>query len=151
MKRSAFDDSRDQRIARESQHDSRLMCQASGCPNRWSVSDQPGAGARGLCSAHAWSEPMHWPAITQEQNDAQTDRAVAAARPKVRPPPLTFADKRAILTKLSALTAAWANRDPKAWAHALKAREERGENLNHKQREAWRSALGHTVNRRSDA
>ena len=31
--------------------------------------------------------------------------------------------------------------DHKAWAHTLKAREERGEKLNRYQQEAWRTAL----------
>lgn len=32
-------------------------------------------------------------------------------------------------------------RDPKAWAHALKAREDAGERLSRMQRDAWRAAL----------
>jgi len=35
-----------------------------------------------------------------------------------------------------------APRDPKAWAHALQAREERGEKLTLAQRDMWREALG---------
>lgn len=37
------------------------------------------------------------------------------------------------------------HRDPKQWAHALKAREESGEPLTRHQRDAWREALRHNV------
>jgi hypothetical protein len=33
----------------------------------------------------------------------------------------------------------------RAWAHALKAREESGEQLTKAAREAWRAAIGHTA------
>jgi len=39
--------------------ESKLMCSAHGCPNRWSVNM-----GKPLCSAHAWAEPEHWGAIT---------------------------------------------------------------------------------------
>ena len=39
--------------------ESKLMCSAHGCPNRWSVNM-----GKPLCSAHAWADPEHWGAIT---------------------------------------------------------------------------------------
>ena len=38
-----------------------LMCQATGCPNKWSVH----MGSR-LCSKHAWADPMDWGSITSK-------------------------------------------------------------------------------------
>lgn len=38
-----------------------LMCQADGCPLRWSVD----RGSK-LCTFHAWSDPKQWPSITFE-------------------------------------------------------------------------------------
>ena len=35
------------------------MCQANGCPNRWTVDK----GQR-LCSAHAWADPRDWDKIS---------------------------------------------------------------------------------------
>lgn len=43
--------------------ESRLMCSAHGCPNRWSVSM-----GRPLCSAHAWADPEDWGAVTAKLN-----------------------------------------------------------------------------------
>ena len=43
--------------------ESRLMCSAHGCPNRWSVSM-----SRPLCSAHAWADPEDWGAVTAKLN-----------------------------------------------------------------------------------
>jgi len=43
----------------KSTEESRLMCTAYGCPNRWSVNM-----GKPLCSAHAWADSEHWAAIT---------------------------------------------------------------------------------------
>ena len=43
--------------------ESRLMCSAYGCPNRWSVSM-----GRPLCSAHAWADPTDWGVVTAKLN-----------------------------------------------------------------------------------
>ena len=43
--------------------ESRLMCSAHGCPNRWSVNM-----GRPLCSAHAWADPEDWGAVTAKLN-----------------------------------------------------------------------------------
>ena len=77
MKRTAFDENRDQRVAEEAGADQRLMCCAHGCPNRWSVD----IGKR-MCSAHYAADPIEWPAVTQQQIDAQTDRAYRAQFPR---------------------------------------------------------------------
>lgn len=57
--------------------------------------------------------------------------------------PLTPDERSKVIRKARAGLASLGrqNRDPKAWAHALKAREESGEHLTIAQRDAWRSAL----------
>ena len=45
-----------------------LMCQAHGCPNRWSVD----RGSR-LCSAHAWEEPHKWQKVATGMGISQKD------------------------------------------------------------------------------
>lgn len=49
-----------------------LMCQADGCPLRWSVD----RGSK-LCTFHAWSDPRQWPAITFELQTRGTKRLMA--------------------------------------------------------------------------
>jgi hypothetical protein len=91
---------RDSRVAdehaAESAHESKLMCQAHGCPNRWSVD----AGKGPLCSAHAWVPTSAWPQVTQEQLDAQ---AMRAAYPPAAPTPVRrdLHQLRAELAKLA--------------------------------------------------
>lgn len=118
-----------------------LMCHANGCPNRWAVQRE---GSGGLCSAHAWSDPHLWPRITQEVRDAETDRARQAGERDVgaEEQRLTLADKRAILERLRGMDFSRPGQNGKAWAHALKAREGRGERLTPAQRAMWRAALG---------
>jgi len=48
-------------------------------------------------------------------------------------------------SELSVMVSRMANRDPKAWARNMKAREEAGEVLNDCQRDAWREALRHAA------
>lgn len=98
MKRTAFDESRDDRIATETAVDRRFMCIATGCPNRWSVD----AGKGRMCSAHAWSEPHQWPSVTQEQLDAETDWARYAAAERPAKAPLSASEKVGILRRLRA-------------------------------------------------
>jgi hypothetical protein len=43
--------------------DNYLMCSANGCPNFWSVKM-----GKPLCSAHQWSDPKEWGAITAKLN-----------------------------------------------------------------------------------
>lgn len=144
MKRTAFDESRDQRIAEEAT-DPSLHCAARGCPNRWSVECQAGR----VCSAHAWVEKHHWPRVTQEQLDAQLDRAryADAARPPPQVRPLDLADKRAILRRLPTVCAAKRGRE---WAVALRERELRGERLTPTVRQMWRSVLREDLRPRED-
>lgn len=138
MKRSAFDERRDQHTA--DHHEARgytsdLMCMAHGCPNRWSYD----AGAGRMCSAHASvSDRMLWPQVTQEQQDAETDRARARGEPKPPQHRYTHAEKSEILRKLVRIGTP---EHPKAWAYALKAREERGDRLTQAQRTMWREAV----------
>jgi hypothetical protein len=118
-----------------------LMCSALGCPNRWSVD----AGKGRLCSAHHSVDdyPHLWPQITQQELDLALDRA---QRPQPLPAmPLTRADKTAILLRLQAainhLRTPFDQRDTKAWARDLQAREDQGARLTKAQRDMWRTAL----------
>lgn len=129
---------RDQRVAEDVEIDRSLLCAAGGCPNRWSVDGPMGK----CCSAHAWTERHHWPQVTQEQLDAETNRALVAAAP---PAPKTYrhfsqAEKREVLQSLR--TALGPRENPREWAHRLREREQRGERLSLAQRDMWRSVLG---------
>lgn len=128
---------RDQAVAEDAGISRSLMCGAYGCPNRWSV-DPPR-----MCSAHAWAEPHQWPSITQQQIDAETQRAIASSGPKesqrfVTPDP---AKLRRYLTRL-AQGIRDQQRTPRGWAERLREREEAGERLTPAQKEAWRSVHG---------
>lgn len=106
-----------------------LMCVARGCPNRWSVD----AGNGRLCSRHAWSPSVEWPAIT----------AAILNEPRHHEPQVvekvSQEQKLEILRKLQGI---FGNNDSRLWARALKEREESGEKLTQFQRQAWRDALG---------
>ena len=71
----SYSKSRDMRIADETLDDAKdrqaLMCAATGCPNRWSIDQGNGR----LCSWHDRAPASQWPAVTQEQLDAEGDRA----------------------------------------------------------------------------
>lgn len=133
---------RDQRIADNHGTDQSLMCAASGCPNRWSVSLGNG---RGTCGAHAWAPAEHWPGITQREVDRETERAYAVAtqqpaaqhrNPGACPPHLRG--------RLEAAKRVLAQSQPsRDWAHRLRDREARGDNLTEAQRDAWRKVLQH--------
>ncbi len=116
-----------------------LTCAASGCPNRWSVSsDGPG-----LCSAHAWADRRKWPEITEAQRWAETERSRYVGDRRTPVEPMTMDEKRAILAGLrTAVLDMRVNAGTKDWAHALKAREQAGDNLTPSQREMWRAAIG---------
>lgn len=135
---STYREKRDQRIADDHGQDRALMCRAQGCPNRWSVD----AGNGKCCSAHAWSDPHHWPQITQEQLDAETDRAMRRQYPAQRIEAPRF-DIRKLRESIGRLAEAMRGntKAPKLWAHRLKAREQAGEPLSDHQRKAWREAL----------
>ena len=119
--------SKSDQIAADSVYvDRALMCSAAGCPNRWSVD----AGGGRLCSAHAWASHHEWPSITNEQLDAETQRAIDAQTPReaqrfVKPDPVKLSR---YLAKLAAGIRD-AQRDPRGWARALRERQEAGERL----------------------
>lgn len=136
MKRSQFDDTRDDQTSVAKGPEKTLMCAANGCPLRWSTSDG------NVCQHHAGAERHDWPLLTQQLQWDETERARRSGEPPVQTERLSFADKREILANLSALPKRWACRDPKAWAHAMRAREEAGEPLNGMERASWRRAVG---------
>lgn len=140
MKRSAFDEARDLRIANEVGTDRQSMCRASGCPNAWSVNSDD-RGLHRLCSAHAWAEPHAWPQVTQEQHDAQTHRVLVKAVQIGQPakPRLTRDEKAEILLSMRDMFAG--QTDPKAWAYRLRDREQCGDRLNYFLRDLWRAVL----------
>lgn len=127
MKRSAFNESRDHRIADESQQDRSLMCSAHGCPNRWSTNDGR------LCRWHAAADRSHWPQVTQEQLDAETERALYAAAPKAEASQvrLTPREKRDILLRAQDMFARKRapDYDKRAWIKKLEGKAARGEPL----------------------
>ena len=59
-------------------------------------------------------------------------------------------DVRRLRGQLAAMAQALrgANANPKAWAHRLRARELRGEQINDTQRAAWREVLGDAAEER---
>ena len=118
--------------------DRSLMCDAHGCPNRWSVD----MGSGRLCSWHSRADKHDWPRVTQEMHDYITDMARAAAEPKPAPKQYTKAEKIAILSKLRAYVNNAGPKDPKAWAYRLRDMEQRGEHLSKRQRDCWREAIG---------
>jgi len=107
-------------------------CQAHGCPNRWSVD----VGAGRLCHWHDVASPHLWPIVTQEQLEAQTDRAARVREPVA--PPMTREQKvdaidrlRIVADRLGKTPA-----DPQAWAKNLQAKRDRGIRLSSGQRGA---------------
>ncbi len=132
-KRTTFDERRDQATAEDVSIEKHLLCRAKGCPNRWTVD------VGHVCSAHYHAPTHSWPQITQEQLDAETDRALAQAAGRVQVEPLSRDQKTEILQKLLGISKQPQSR---AWARTLKDRELRGERLNAAQRTMWRDALG---------
>lgn len=121
--------------------DQARMCAAKGCPNAWSA--ETGKGR--LCSAHAWAEPHDWPEITQRQVWAENDRAMAyPAADEPAELPLAPVDMALLAERLDQLHQVFRSHQPqpKAWAQALRLREERGDALTLAQRQMWRAALG---------
>ena len=103
-----------------------LMCHAHNCPNRWSVD----AGSGRLCSQHAWVEPSRWGEVTR--NMASESAFGGQTRQIIDD------QKFAIIRKAYEKA-----RDPnRAWAEALRAREQSGERLTSYQKSAWREGLG---------
>jgi len=133
--RSHFDDKRDMAIANDHGDRSKLMCGATGCPNIWTLDSSK------LCRWHSAAPAHQWPVVTQELLEAVTDAVLERQRPKPVAPPLSRADKTAILQKMRGLFVTTA-KDPKAWAKALQEREQSGERLSSTQRTMYRAALG---------
>lgn len=121
------------RIEADMDAESKLMCQAHNCPNRWSVD----IGHGKLCSAHAWADPMDWGMITGEINSRRITGLTHREPPANNPIPLE--EKLEILNIMRTLFKV--PQDPKAWAHRLRERERNGETLSKVQRDAWREAL----------
>lgn len=137
MRRTTFDEKRDQHTADYAADPVDVVgrCSADGCPNIWTTSQGM------LCQWHHAEKDRHlWPYVTAELRREITDRAFAKQN---EPPvnPVTLAEKKAILAKLRGLFQAKALEHPKAWAHALRDREQAGERLSLAQRTMWRAAL----------
>lgn len=109
-------------------------CRAHGCPNIWTTMSSQ------LCRWHSAAPTWDWPRITEELSTEIVTGAVERQRPTERPAPLSKADKVSILGKLRALFASKPV-DPKAWAYALRKREQAGEQLSENQRVMWRAAI----------
>ena len=119
----------------------RLRCQAHGCPNCWSVD----AGSGRCCSAHAWVGRHLWPQVTQEQLDAETNRARAAMGGTQSGPAYTR-DPARLAKALVALASP--KEDGLLWAKRLQWYEEKrggrlrsGQLMTQVQRDIWRRAL----------
>ncbi len=114
----------DQRAADEAGRQQELMCAATSCPHRWSVD----SGAGRLCSWHAWSDPHHWPRITQEQLDAVANKVHRDQyREQVTPKALSWAEKSAILQRLRGVLAPRHGR--RGWAQRILDRVRSGEHV----------------------
>ena len=139
MKRNAFDENRDQRIAADANSERHLMCAAHGCPLRWSVNfGEP------LCSVHNGYERHDWPRVTEWLQEREADEAFKRQNPPPAPAVkrLTADEKRAIGQKLRQALRANGGRK---WAERLRDREQRGERLTDAQRAMWRQALGRNL------
>lgn len=104
-----------------------LMCAAHGCPQRWSVD----AGKGRLCSRHAWVPANTWGEVTRSMTSESAFGVKEAAQ-------------AAEATRFEIVRKAY-DKAPdhfKAWAYALRAREESGERLSLYQKACWREALG---------
>ncbi len=122
----------DRGIVAQAEAERDLMCAADNCPRRWSV--QRG-GERGLCSAHAWSDPHKWPQVTQDLHDQDLNKA-RYHEPPTKPKTAT---REEALKDLRSMRIG--NPDPKAWARILESRDQSGENLTALQRKMYQEAL----------
>jgi hypothetical protein len=137
MKRSKFDEKRDQRIADEFTEDKSLMCHATGCPCRWTAD----MGNGKLCHWHDNADKHDWPRVTQEIIDEISRLALKKAVDNSQPAPA--ADVARFKAEMRKLATAWGANisDPKLWAKKLRDREMAGERLSFVQRQAWRDTL----------
>jgi hypothetical protein len=125
MARSKFSETHDAVVADQATKFDPLKCRADGCPNRWSVQKE---GEQPLCSAHAWADPHMWPLITQEQRDAETDRALAAANPPPASKYVPKISKQRALEKLANFH--FGDNVGRGWAREIIARHKAGEIVN---------------------
>lgn len=117
-----------------------LMCEVDGCPNVWSSSSHIGV----LCRAHGKAERSRWPEVTRQQIEAETEGAFQRSMQEAPPPAaaLSREQKAELLRDLRQVFVTQAQRDHKAWAHDLAAKERAGEQLRPMQCRKWRAALG---------
>lgn len=135
MTTKSFSAKRDAQVADEFHRDQAQMCQAHGCPNRWSRSDTM------TCRWHSAADPHDWPRVTQEALDYLADLA-RSAKTKAPVQPLTPDEKREIALSLRSLKVTGQPLDGRAWARKVRARERAGDRtLTQFQRDAWRTAL----------
>lgn len=109
------------------------MCQAHGCPNRWSINDEKGR----LCRWHRNADPMDWPKITTQLKLGMAP--TSPVPPERQAFPQDVERRKEIMQGLRATFGGGGlNKD---WAYRLKAKEEAGEPINVAQKAAWRAAL----------
>ena len=129
---SSYRDRADQRIADDFGNDKRMMCSAHNCPNLWTTSDG------NLCRWHAAAPTHRWPEVTQDSQNAVTNRVIAAQRLPQQAAFVSQAERRAILNRLR--TAMTQPRDPRAWIGVLLAKEAAGERLSAMQKHCLAAA-----------
>lgn len=110
------------------------MCQAHGCPNRWTINDSKGR----LCRWHHHAEPYDWPRITSELRLGK-----APSNPITQPQISTLTPERRQAINEFKSFARGDRRMDRSWAYKLKAKEEAGEKLSIAQKQLWRDALRH--------
>lgn len=126
---------RDQAVADTTQDQVDVVgrCRAEGCPNIWTTESSR------LCRWHSAAHSHDWPQVTAELQREATDRAFDRSNAEPAPK-VPLLHKREILGRLRRLFTRKPE-DPKAWAWALRAREEAGELLPSASRAMWREAL----------
>ena len=137
MRRSTFDDTRDQSTADRIDRTADLMCKARGCPNHWSTS------IGNLCRWHSAADPSHWPEVTEQQQWDETERARLNGMPKPPAPVLSAQQRRELLQRMGEALRQMSDQSqhPRRWAQRLQERDQRGDALTATQREMYRSAL----------
>jgi hypothetical protein len=97
-----------------------------------------GIGSRGIAHALAHLNPDYPPNAMQFRALCMAAPGLADTTKRLEGPAPTAATVARVARAAEVLRKP---KDPRAWAHALKAREEAGEKLSQVQREAWRTAL----------
>ena len=113
------------------------LCRAHECPCRASIFDSvTGTPMKGLCRYHNATPSALWPELTQVLRSGPM--TVAFMRPALLSAGFPWFSLRPEKPTVDIDP----SKGPKAWANALRAREEAGEKLLPVQRSAWRIALG---------